>query len=77
MGLGAEGTKTVATAKHGARKGFMKGSSTSKKKPPILLHEGAKYALERLSSIITNEDYEDLGNHSTEVMGETGLFGIT
>ena len=23
------------------------------------------------------EDYEDLGNHSTEAMGETGLFAIT
>ena len=32
--------------------------------------------LERLSSIITSEDYEDLGNHSTEAMGETGLFNI-
>ena len=27
--------------------------------------------------IIGNEDYEDLGNHSTEAMGETGLFSIT
>ena len=30
--------------------------------------------MEKLSSIIGNEDYEDLGNHSTEAMGETGLF---
>ena len=37
----------------------------NQKKPPILL-----------SSIINSEDYEDLGNHSTEAMGETGLFSI-
>ena len=77
VGLEDEGTKTVATAKHGVGKGFMKGSSTSKKKPPVLLREDCKYALERLSYIITKEDYEDLGNHSMEVIGETRLFGIT
>ena len=27
-------------------------------------------------SIITSENYEDFGNHSTEAMGETGLFNI-
>ena len=32
--------------------------------------------MEKLSSIIGSEDYEDLGNHSTEAMGETGLFSI-
>ena len=35
-----------------------------------------KYALEKLSSIIGNENYEDLGNHSTEAIGEMGLFSI-
>ena len=40
----------------------------SQKKPPVLLHEDPKYALEKLSSIIGNEDYE--------AMGETGLFSI-
>ena len=30
----------------------------------------------KISSIIGSEDYEDLGNHSTEAMGETGLFSI-
>ena len=74
VGLEAEGTKTVATAKHEARKGFMKGSSTSKKKPPVLLREDSKYALERLSYIITNKYYEDLGNHSMEVMGGDEAF---
>ena len=48
----------------------------SQKKPPVLLREDPKYALGKLSSIIGNEDYEDLGNHSTEAMGETGFFSI-
>ena len=48
----------------------------SQKKLPVLLREDLKYALGRLSSIIGSEDYEDLGNHSTEAMGETGLFSI-
>ena len=77
VGLMVEGAKTVTPAKHGAGKGLMKALSTSKEKPPILLHEDSKYALEQLSSIITSEDYENLGNHSTEVMGEMRLFAIT
>ena len=76
MGLMAEGTKTVTRAKHGSGKGLMKALSTNQEKPPPLLRDGSKYALEKLSSIITSEDYEDLGNHSTEAMGETGLFAI-
>lgn len=32
--------------------------------------------MEKLSSIITSEDYENLGNHSMEAMGETSLFAI-
>ena len=48
----------------------------SQKKPPVLLREDPKYALGKLSSIIGSEDYEDLGNHSTEAMGEMGLFSI-
>ena len=72
----AEGTKTVTPAKHRGGKGLMTAPLGSQKKPPILLREDPKYALEKLSSIIGNEDYEDLGNHSTEAMGETGLFSI-
>ena len=72
----AEGTKTMTPAKHGGDKGLMIPPSDSQKKPPVLLRENPKYALEKLSSIIGNEDYEDLGNHSTEAMGETGLFSI-
>ena len=72
----AKGTKTMTLAKHGGGKGLMIPPSGSQKKPPVLLRENPKYALEKLSSIIGNEDYEDLGNHSTEAMGETGLFKI-
>ena len=54
----------------------MKGPSTTQEKPPILLREDSKYALEKLSSIISFDDYEDLSNHATEAMGESGLFCI-
>ena len=77
IGLMAEGNKTVTLAKHGGGKGLMVPPPGSQKKPPVLLREDPKYALEKLSSIIGSEDYEDLGNHSTEAMGETGLFSIT
>ena len=76
VGLVVEGVKMVTQAKHESGKGFMKASSTSQEKPPSLLRDDSKYALEKLSSIITSEDYEDLGNHSTKAMGETGLFAI-
>ena len=76
LGLMAEGTKTVTPAKHGGSKGLMIPHLGSQKKPPVLLREDPKYALEKLLSIIGNEDYEDLGNHSTEAMGETGLFSM-
>ena len=75
--LMVEGAKMVTPVKHGASKGLMITPPGSQKKPPILLREDPKYALEKLLSIITSEDYEDLGNHSTEAMGETGLFSIT
>ena len=66
----------MTPAKHRGGKGLMAPPPGSQKKPPVLLHEDPKYALEKLSSIIGSEDYEDLGNHSTEAMGETGLFSI-
>ena len=77
VGLMAEGAKTMTPTKHGAGKGLMIPPSSSQKKLLVLLHENPKYALEKLSLIITSEDYKDLGNHSTEAMGETGLFSIT
>ena len=76
MGLETEGTKTVTPAKHGARKGLMKGPSTTQEKPLILLREDSEYALEKLLSILTSKDYEDLSNHVTEAMGESGLFCV-
>ena len=76
IGLMVEGNKTVTPAKHEGGKGLMVPPPRSQKKPPVLLREDPKYALEKLSSIIGGEDYEDLGNHSTEAMRETGLFSI-
>ena len=75
VGLMAEG-KMVTPVKHGAGKGFMKAPSTIPEKPPVLLREDSKHALEQISSIISAKDYEDLGNHSTEAMGESGLFAV-
>ena len=72
----AEGKKTVTPAKPGGGKGLMDPPPGSQKKPPVLLREDPKYALGKISSIIESEDYEDLGNHSTEAIGETGLFSI-
>ena len=76
IGLMAEGNKTVTSAKHGGGKGLMVPPPDSQKKPRVLLREDPKNALGKLSSIIGNEDYEDLGNHSIEAMGETGLLSI-
>ena len=76
VGLMAEGAKTVTPMKHEVGKGLMKAPSTNQEKPPVLLREDSKHALEQLSSIILSEDYEDLGNHSTKAMGETGLFAV-
>ena len=36
----------------------------------------SKFALEKLLSIITSDNYEVLSNHAMEAMGETGLFCI-
>ena len=76
VALMAEGAKIVTLVKHGSGKGLMKASSTSQEIPPPLLRDDSKFAMEKLSSIISTEDYEDLGNHSTEAMGETGLFAV-
>ena len=76
IGLMAEGKKTVTPAKPGGGKGLMVPPPGSQKKPPVLLREDPKYALGKISSIIGSEDYEDLGNHSTEAMGDMGLFSI-
>ena len=72
----AGGKKTMTPAKPGGGKGLMVPPPGSQKKPSVLLREDPKYALGKISSIIGSEDYEDLGNHSTEAMRETGLFSI-
>ena len=76
VSLMADGTKTATPLKHGAGKGLMIPLLGSQKKSPVLLREDLNYALKKLSSIISSEDYEDLGNHSMEAMGETGRFSI-
>ena len=55
VGLMAKG-KTVTLVKHGAGKGLMKALSTTQEKPPILLREDSKHALEQISSIISAEE---------------------
>ena len=76
VGLQAEAKKTVTHLDQGRGKGLMTGSVPIVEKPPVLLREDSKYALEQLFSIITVDDYEDLSNHTTEAMGEMGLFSI-
>ena len=66
----------VTPAKHGVGKGLMKAPSNILEKPLVLLCKDSKHALEQISSIISAEDYEDLGNHSTEAMKESGLFAV-
>ena len=76
LGLMAEGTKTVTPVKPGGGKGLMITHPGNQKKSLVLLRKDPKYALEKLSSIMGNENYEDLGNPSTEAMRETSLFSI-
>ena len=75
VGLMAEG-KTATPVKHEASKGFMKASSNILKKPPVLLCEDSKHAFKQISSIISTKDYEDLGNHSMEAIGESDRFAV-
>ena len=60
----------------GKRMGLMTGVDHVTEKRLILLHEDSGYALKQLSSIIQDNDYEDLGNHATKAMGEMGLFSL-
>ena len=76
VGLKVETKKTITPIGIGQGKGLMKGLDIVPEKPPVLLREDSKYALEKLASIISIDDYEDLGNHATKAMGETGLFCI-
>ena len=76
VGLMAEG-KTVTPARHRVGKGFMKAPSNIPEKTLVLLREDSKHTLEQILSIISAEDYEDLGDHSTEAIRESGLFAVT
>lgn len=76
VGLEVDPKKTVTPIGPGKGKGLMKGLITAIEKAPVLLREDSEYALERLSSILTINNYEDFGNHAREAMGETGLFTI-
>jgi len=74
--LKAETKKTATPPAQGRGKGLMTSHVPITEKPPVLLHEDSRYALEQLSSIITTNDYEDLSNHATKAIREMGLFSI-
>ena len=72
--LKAETKKTATLPAQGRGKGLMTSHVPVIEKPPVLLLEDSWYALKQLSSIITTDDYEDLSNHATVAIWETGLF---
>lgn len=79
-GLAAEKTsgpfKLLTTLSPGKGKGLKVSPDPVKEKPLVLLCEDSQYALKQITSIIKDEDYEDLGNHAIEAMGETGQFNL-
>ena len=62
--------------RHGAGKGLMTIKGPVSEKCRTLLHEDSWYAIGQLLSIIKDYDYENLGNHATEAMGETSLLSL-
>ena len=60
----------------GKGQGLMTCNRPVTEKCLVLLREDSTYVLKQLSSIIKDDDYEDLGNHATQEMGETGLFSL-
>ena len=74
------GEKPVATQVplpcYGISKGLMTTKGPILEQPPPLLREDPWHVVGFLLSIIKDNDYEDLGNHATEAMGESGLFGL-
>ena len=57
-------------------KGVMTSQGPVNEKHPVLLREDLRYAIKQLLSIIKEDDYEDLSNHATEAIEETGLFNL-
>ena len=76
VGQKAKIKKATTALGLGKGKDFMKVLTLIAEKPLVLLCEDSKYTLGKLLSIITSDNYEDLSNHATEAMGETGLFNI-
>lgn len=76
IGVTLDVGKLPPTPVLGKGKGLITSLGPVTKKCPVLLCEDPQYALKQLSSIIKSDDYEDLGNHATEVMGEMGLFSL-
>ena len=69
-------TRLPPPPRPGKGKGLMTGHGPVSKKRTVLLRKDLQYTIGQLSSIINFDDYEDLGNHATEAMGETGLFSL-
>ena len=68
-------TTKVPPLRHGVDKGLTTAKGLVLEQRPFLLHKDLQYAVGLLSSIIEDDDYEDLGNHAIEAIGESSLFG--
>ena len=70
-------TKLPPLPRHGTEKGLMTAKVPSLSSAlPSFTRTRDMPSIGQLSSIIKDDDYEDLGNHATETMGETGLFNL-
>ena len=69
VGLKAEPKKTTTQLGQGRGKGLMMGHVPVTEKPLVLLREDSRYVLEKLSSIIKINDYEDLATTQPKLWG--------
>ena len=69
-------TQVRPPLRYGVGKGLMSAKGPILEQHALLLRKDSQYAVGLLSSIIKDNDYEDLGNHATEAMGESGLFSL-
>ena len=69
-------TQVPPPLRYGVGKGLMSAKGPVLEQHTPLLREDSQSAVGLLSSIIKDDDYEDLGNHATEAMGESGLFSL-